>query len=47
MVRREHTEQLAQAIPGATLWIVPGASHGAMLEQPDVVNRAVLEFLQR
>ncbi|HEY6866674.1 MAG TPA: alpha/beta hydrolase, partial [Candidatus Eisenbacteria bacterium] len=45
LVRREHTEQLARAIPGARLWIVPGASHGAMLEQPDLVNRTVLAFL--
>lgn len=45
LVRREHTEQLARSIPGARLWIVPGASHGAMLEQPELVNRTVLEFL--
>ncbi len=45
VVRREHTEALARAIPGATLWIVPGASHGAMLEQPELVNARVLEFL--
>ncbi len=47
VVRREHTEALARAIPGARLWIVPGASHGAMLEQPGLVNRTVLEFLRR
>ncbi len=35
LVRREHTESIARAIPGAKLWIVPGASHGAMLEKPD------------
>ncbi len=45
VVRRDHTEQLARAIPGARLWIVPGASHRAMQEQPDLVNRTVLEFL--
>jgi len=46
VVRREHTEKLARAIPGARLWIVPGAAHGAMLEQPDLVDRTVLDFLQ-
>jgi pimeloyl-ACP methyl ester carboxylesterase len=45
VVRREHSEQLARSIPGARLWIVPGASHGAMIEQPALVNRTVLEFL--
>lgn len=45
MVRRDHTEQLARSIPGARLWIVPGADHGAISERPDLVNREVLEFL--
>jgi pimeloyl-ACP methyl ester carboxylesterase len=47
LVRRDHTEELARAIPGARLWIVPGASHGAILERPDLVNRTVLDFLRR
>lgn len=47
LIRREHTEALAKAIPGAELWIVPGASHGAMLERPDLVNPRVLEFLAK
>ena len=47
LVRREHTEALARAIPGAQEWIVPGVSHGAMLEKPDEVNRRVLKFLAR
>src|SRR5262245_54037502 len=46
VVRADHTAKLAATIPGARLWIVPGASHSAMLEQPDLVNRTVLEFLQ-
>jgi len=45
LVRREHTEALAKAIPKATLWIVPGASHGAIQEKPEEVNAKVLEFL--
>jgi pimeloyl-ACP methyl ester carboxylesterase len=45
VVRPEHTRALAHAIPGAALWIVPKASHGAILEQPALVNARVLEFL--
>ena len=47
LIRPEHTEALARAIPGAQMWIVPGASHGAMLEKPGDVNARVLEFLTR
>lgn len=46
VVRREHTEQLAGAIPGAKLWIVPGATHRAMFERAAEVNRVVLDFLE-
>jgi pimeloyl-ACP methyl ester carboxylesterase len=46
VIRPEHTEALARAIPGAERWIVPGASHGAMIEQPALVNARVLEFLR-
>jgi pimeloyl-ACP methyl ester carboxylesterase len=45
LIRTEHTEALARAIPGAQLWIVPGASHGVILEKPEAVNARVLEFL--
>jgi pimeloyl-ACP methyl ester carboxylesterase len=47
VVRREHTEALAKAIPGATLWIVPGANHRVMIERADEVNPVVLRFLAR
>jgi DNA-3-methyladenine glycosylase I len=47
VIRLEHTQALAQAIPGAEMWIVPGASHGAMLEKPAEVNARVVEFLTR
>jgi pimeloyl-ACP methyl ester carboxylesterase len=45
LIRPEHTAALARAIPGARMWIVPGASHGAMIERPDLVNPRVLAFL--
>lgn len=47
VIRPDHTEALAKAIPGATLWIVPGASHSVLQEQPEVVNPRVLSFLTR
>ena len=46
MIRRDHSEALAKAIPGAELWIVPGESHSVMIERPEVVNPKVLEFLR-
>ncbi len=47
LIRRDHTEQLAHAIPGAEMWIVPNASHSAMIERWDVVNPRVLEFFAK
>ncbi len=47
LIRRDHTEQLAGAIPGAELWIVPDASHSAMIERWEVVNPRVLAFLKK
>lgn len=47
VIRAEHTAALAGAIRGAETWIVPGASHSAMLERPDLVNPRVLAFLAR
>jgi pimeloyl-ACP methyl ester carboxylesterase len=45
MVRDDHTRALAAAIPGARLWIVPGAGHGVIFEEPELVNRTVIDFL--
>jgi len=45
VIRREHTDALARAIPHAVEWIVPDASHSAMMEKPDSVNARVLAFL--
>jgi pimeloyl-ACP methyl ester carboxylesterase len=47
LVRRAHTEELAHAIPHAKLWIVPGASHSAIQEKPELVNKKVMAFLRR
>ena len=47
LVRPEHTADLAAAIPGAEMWVVPNASHSAMIERSDIVNSRVLEFLKQ
>jgi pimeloyl-ACP methyl ester carboxylesterase len=44
-ILRPHTDALAHAIPGAKEVIVPGASHAGPLEQPDLYNQIVLDFL--
>ena len=38
--------EMAKAIPGAKLVILPGLSHFAMLQNPAAFNQAVLEFLK-
>lgn len=47
VIRADHTAALARMIRGAEQWTVPGASHGAMIERPDLVNPRVLAFLAR
>lgn len=44
-IKREHTEYLARAIPGAKLIILKGVSHFAMLQDPAQFNAAMLGFL--
>ena len=36
---------LAEAIPGAILTVLPGAAHLANIEQPELFERALVEFL--
>ena len=40
-----HTLEMFRRLPRGRLGIVPGASHAAPLEQPELVNRMLLEFL--
>jgi pimeloyl-ACP methyl ester carboxylesterase len=42
-IKLPHTEMLAREIPGASLLIVPDASHFAMLQAPALFNAAVLD----
>lgn len=44
-IRRDHTDALARAIPGARELIIPGASHWAPLEEPEPVDAAIRAFL--
>jgi pimeloyl-ACP methyl ester carboxylesterase len=47
IAKREHTDQLARAIPGSEEYIVPGATHGVIWEKTDIVNAKMLEFFER
>jgi pimeloyl-ACP methyl ester carboxylesterase len=47
MVTLEHTMSLYRAIRNSELAVVPGTSHLVAMEKPDLVNRLVLDFLQR
>ena len=42
-----HTEEICRALPKAELVIVPEAGHVALLERPDAVNDAIIDFLDR
>ena len=41
----EHSATLAATLPDAQLAVIPGSSHMAPLEKPDLVNRLILAFL--
>ncbi|MGI4867843.1 MAG: alpha/beta fold hydrolase [Janthinobacterium lividum] len=42
----DQAEELAAAIAGARLVVVPECGHSATLEQPEAVNRALVEWLR-
>lgn len=44
-VRVEHSAAIARALPDAQLAVLPGTSHVAPLEKPELVNRLLLDFL--
>lgn len=43
----EHAQEIAGAIQGAQLHTVAGAGHMLTMEQPEAVNRLLLDFLDR
>lgn len=44
-IKREHAEYLARSIPGAAFIELPGVSHFAPLQRPELFNAALLGFL--
>jgi pimeloyl-ACP methyl ester carboxylesterase len=42
----QHARDLAAAIPGAELWLVPGARHMLPQEQPEEFNSRLLDFIK-
>jgi len=44
IIKREHTAQLAKAIPGSREIIIPGATHTVPNDKPDIVNADILRF---
>ncbi len=46
-VTLEHAVSLYRALPTAELAVVPGTSHGLLVEKPAICNRLVLDFLAR
>jgi pimeloyl-ACP methyl ester carboxylesterase len=45
VVRREHTQAIAKAIPGSTLLTLRDVSHFAFVQQPARFNEAIVTFL--
>jgi pimeloyl-ACP methyl ester carboxylesterase len=45
LIKREHTNQLAKAIPGSHESIIAHATHLVPIENPDIVNSEILNFL--
>lgn len=46
-IKREHAEYLARSIPNAGFIFLPGVSHFAPLQRPELFNNAILEFLKK
>jgi pimeloyl-ACP methyl ester carboxylesterase len=44
-VRLEHAIAMYRGIPDAELMVVPGTSHGLLVEKPDLCNDVILSFL--
>ena len=46
-IKRSHAEYLARSIPGARFELLPGVSHFAPIQQPELFTDSVLRFLTR
>jgi pimeloyl-ACP methyl ester carboxylesterase len=47
MISLDHTSALFHAIPNSELAVVPGTSHALPMEKPELVNRLILDFLEK
>jgi pimeloyl-ACP methyl ester carboxylesterase len=46
-VRLEHAVELYRALPRGELAVVPGPSHGLLVEKPELCDRIILDFLEQ
>ena len=44
-VRLEHAIAMYRSLPDAELAVVPGTSHGLLVEKPDMCNELIIQFL--
>ncbi len=44
-VQLEHAIEMYRALPVGELAVVPGTSHGLLVEKPELCNRIIIEFL--
>ena len=42
----QHAKDIAEAIPGAELWLLPGAGHMFPQENAALINPRLLQFLE-
>jgi len=47
MIRLEHTLKIFQNIPNSQLFIVPGATHGACWEKPELFLQTLHNFFDK
>jgi pimeloyl-ACP methyl ester carboxylesterase len=45
-VRLEHAIEMYRSLPHGELAVVPGTSHGLLVEKPELCNRMILDFLE-
>lgn len=45
LIKIDHTVTLFKKLPHAQLFIVPGASHAVVIEQPELINSEIIKFL--
>jgi pimeloyl-ACP methyl ester carboxylesterase len=46
-VRLEHAVDLYRSLPDAELSVIPGTSHGLLVEKPGLCNMVITEFLSK